>query len=227
MEKRELRSLINEQIFALKHDSHDVLHFARLAAAFDTATYFKEFMYDVKNFDSDLNLLSFAISQRTITGIVCEFGVAAGRTINHVASIANQTIYGFDSFEGLPEAWRTGFEKGAFKQVSLPSVLSNVILEIGTFDQSIPKFILNHAKDQPISLMHIDCDLYSSTSTIFDLLGERIVTGTIIVFDEYFNYPGWRHGEFQAFQEFISQSGKSYAYLGMVGAHQQVCVIIK
>jgi len=44
-----------------------------------------------------------------------------------------------------------------------------------------------------MTFIHIDCDLYSST--IFDLWGNKIVEGTILVFDEYFNYPGWLHGE--------------------------------
>jgi len=36
---------------------------------------------------------------------------------------------------------------------------------------------------------------YSSTKTVFDTLADRIVPGTVIVFDEFFNYPGSKRGE--------------------------------
>ncbi len=74
--------------------------------------------------------------------------------------------------------------------------------------------------------MHVDCDIYSSTKTIFDLLASRIVAGTVIVFDEYFNYPGWRHHEYKAFQEFCATSGHSYRYLGYAGEKGHVAVVI-
>jgi hypothetical protein len=37
-----------------------------------------------------------------------EFGVASGRTINYISNFTNDKVYGFDSFEGLPEKWRNG-----------------------------------------------------------------------------------------------------------------------
>jgi hypothetical protein len=51
------------------------------------------------------------------------------------------------------------------------------------------------------------------------------VPGTIIVFDEYFNYPNWEEHEYKAFQEFIGESGLGYRYLGF--ARQQVAVRIE
>ena len=43
-----------------------------------------------------------------------EFGVYSGRTINYISKFTNDIVYGFDSFEGLPEKWRDGFDKGIF-----------------------------------------------------------------------------------------------------------------
>ena len=74
----------------------------------------------------------------------------------------------------------------------------------------------------PIAFVHIDCDLYSSTKTIFDLLTDRLIPGTIIVFDEYFNYPNWENHEFKAFQELVAQRKLAYTYLAF--ARQQVTV---
>ena len=76
----------------------------------------------------------------------------------------------------------------------------------------------------PVAFIHVDCDLYSSTKTIFDHLGDRLQVGTIILFDEYFNYPNWRNHEFKAFQEFVAGHKIRYTYLAY--ARQQVAVRI-
>jgi hypothetical protein len=44
----------------------------------------------------------------------------------------------------------------------------------------------------------------------------RIIPGTVIVFDEFFNFPGWRDFEFRAFQEWLDSSGARFEYLGYV-----------
>ena len=137
-------------------------------------------------------------------GLVLEFGVYSGTTVNHIANSSGWRIDAFDSFEGLPETWRDGYEKGKFARGKLPEVADNVCLHVGLFDNSLPEF-LNSLENSnlPIKYLHIDSDLYSSAKTIFDQLGNRIVAGSVIVFDEYFNYPGWKNGEFKAFQEFV------------------------
>ena len=62
----------------------------------------------------------------------------------------------------------------------------------------------------------------SSTKTIFASAVPRLVPGTVIVFDEYFNYPNWEQHEFKAFQEFVSDHAVKYSYLAF--ARQQVAV---
>jgi hypothetical protein len=47
------------------------------------------------------------------------------------------------------------------------------------------------------------------------------------VFDEYFNYPGWRQHEYKAWQEFIVANKLNYQYQGFVRREQQVGVIVK
>ena len=59
-------------------------------------------------------------------------------------------------------------------------------------------------------------------AVVFDLLGNRIVPGTIIVFDEYLNYPGWQEHEYRAFQEFLQTQSLDYQYIGFVPTHQQM-----
>lgn len=45
------------------------------------------------------------------------------------------------------------------------------------------------------------------------LLGDRITRGTVILFDEYFGYRGWRLGEWKAWQEYTSRKALRYEYL--------------
>ncbi len=77
----------------------------------------------------------------------------------------------------------------------------------------MPKFIKENNK--PVAFLHIDCDLYSSTKTVFDELTSNICEGTIIFFDEYFNYPDWKNNEYKAFLEFCNKYSVKYKYLGM------------
>ena len=174
--------------------------------------------------DNDLELLSRAIEIAAPDGLFLEFGVASGRTISHISSIRSGDIYGFDSFQGLPEDWRTGYPRGAFAGAA-PEVPQNVHLLTGLFSHTLPDFL--GETPGAVSFVHVDCDLYSSTKVILDTLVGRIVPGTVIVFDEYFNYPGWRQHEFRAFQEFVASHDISYNYTFFVPSHQQVCVVIR
>jgi hypothetical protein len=49
--------------------------------------------------------------------------------------------------------------------------------------------------------------------------------GTVLVFDEYFNYPGWERHEFKAWREFAAAHGVDYEYVAY--ARQQVTVRIR
>jgi predicted O-methyltransferase YrrM len=218
-------SIVNFFLLGKKTDSYDILTFANLHAAFDSAQYYSENMSKAINKDNDLELLKHAIQIQEFEGQILEFGVASGRTINHIASLVDQKVYGFDIFTGLPETWRTGFTAGAFSRSKLPDVNKNVELIIGLFEDTLDDFI--KFNNSPISLLHIDCDLYAGTVTILTKLKNLIKPGTVIVFDEYFNYPGWRKHEFLAFQEFVKSTNTKYRYDSFVSKHQQVCVVIE
>jgi hypothetical protein len=135
-------------------------------------------------------------------GLILEFGVFSGRTINQIASAKSRdTIHGFDTFTGLPEDWRPGFPQGKFStQGKLPDVRKNVVLHTGLFEETLVPFLESHDKT-PVALAHLDADLYSATIFVLRTLGPRIQPGTILVFDELINYKGWEQGEFKAFVE--------------------------
>jgi hypothetical protein len=164
-----------------------------------------------------------------------EFGVASGNTINYISKFTRDTVYGFDSFEGLPEKWRDGFDKGAFSRSgNLPPVNKNVKLIKGWFSDTLIPFIKTHNKK--VTFIHLDADLYSSTKYILDVLKNYIDDGCIIVFDELVNYPGFDGdtGELKAFYEFITENKVNYSWIGMNGVpvgmsgyyHENVALII-
>ena len=105
----------------------------------------------------------------------------------------------------------------------LPAVHGNVTLIKGWFDQTLPPFLAAHP--DPVSFLHIDCDTYSSTKTILDMLFPRLRVGTVILFDEYFGYRGWRHEEWKAWQEYVSTKNISYEYIAYSNA--QVGLLVK
>jgi hypothetical protein len=204
-------------------DSYDLRLVANFQAAWTSAQYYTNALLHAVHFDSKEDFLVDAVRQCSIQGLYLEFGVATGGTLRIIASTTPEKVYGFDCFSGLPEEWRPGFPKGSFS-ATLPSVPHNVELVVGLFEDTLPEFMKAHQR--PISLLHIDCDLYSSTKCIFDCAGDRIIAGTIIVFDEYINYPGWCAHEYRAFQEFVRQHDVKYSYHSLVPSHQQVCVKI-
>jgi hypothetical protein len=78
-----------------------------------------------------------------------------------------------------------------------------------------------------VAFLHIDCDLYASTSDVLAGLGDRLVPGSVIVFDEFFNYPGWQDGEYKAFKEFLDERGVGARYLAYNKLHEQVSCILE
>ena len=201
----------------------------RLASE-ESAQYVLQHMRAVPNFDTDYDLHKWITTTQLDSdllsrGTVLEFGVATGRTLNQFAHwLPNKPVHGFDGFEGLPEDWTSRMRKGFFARSNLPRVRKNCQLWVGWFDQTLPGFKEKVQLTRPIALLHVDCDLYSSTVTVLNKLKDNIVPGTVIVFDEYINYPGWQLDEFRAWQEHCKMYGVNYEYIGRVSRHQKVAV---
>lgn len=155
-------------------------------------------------------------------GWALEFGVASGESLVEIAKFMD--VVGFDSFQGLPEDWRPGFEAGSFAvegsvdehmrriKKKAEDFMSTVVLRDGWFEDSLPAFISSKTKIREnvimnnIDLVHVDCDIYSSTKTIFDHIGPYLFPGTVIVFDEWHGYSTGNpeDHEQKAFKEFVA-----------------------
>ena len=167
-------------------------------------------------------------------GDIAEFGVSGGVSLMAFTRLLNiyeigfdhkekKSIYGFDSFSGLPDLNELdtskfsknsemrvgGFEdKVGYKYLlKFINIFDNVHLVKGFFSDSLPVFI----KENPsiaFSLVHIDCDLYDSTIDALTNVWDRVVPGGIIVFDELFHkdFPG----ETEAFKEFFHDKAGTF-----------------
>jgi len=173
------------------------------------------------------SFLDTAISKIEVkNGLILEFGVYKGRTVNYLASkVPNQTVYGFDSFEGLPEEWNDQNPKGIYTLNGiLPKVEKNVKLIKGLFHETLPSFIKEH--NDPISLLHIDCDIYLSTACVLELLKDQIIDGKIIIFDEIWKYPNYRDHEIKAFAEFLLKYNFKYECLRVIKSRYASAIFI-
>jgi hypothetical protein len=131
-----------------------------------------------------------------------EFGVYKGTTARYIADNCDgKTIYLFDSFEGLPECWNKNYKKGDFKLNKIPDLPEEAIIYKGWFDKTIPDFLNKFCS--PLSFIHIDSDLYSSAKTVLFGLNDRIIPGTVILFDEFLR------GENKAFKEWINSFSRT------------------
>lgn len=172
------------------------------------------------------------ISKNSLPEEIClEFGVWYGRSINRLSTIANsQKWYGFDTFDGLPSDWYgTNLSAGSLTESGkLPKVNPNVELVVGLFEDTLANFLKSQLspKSKKISFIHVDCDVYPSTKFLLDkILSESTFypdNGILILFDEFFGYPGWEHGEYQAFIEVVSQLNLKVRFVGF--SNQQAAV---
>ncbi len=178
------------------------------------------------------------IGENAIKGDIIEFGVSSGSTLVLIDRIAKNLltqrqkmdyqIFGFDSFEGMPEP--TGKDKYAHADDNEPGVkftkgqfaaskegvmqrlkdrgvnIDKVHLVEGWFDQVLTPNLRTELGLNQASLINIDCDFYESTVVALDWCEPLMQQGTIINFDDYYCYKGSPdHGEMLAFKEFLDK----------------------
>jgi hypothetical protein len=183
--------------------------------------------------------LKYAMSKASVNGSVLEFGVWRAHTTNYIADLVpTLKVYGFDSFEGLPEDWAVyereivgevpiHHKKGMFAR-KLPKVRDNVELIKGFFDASLNPWLEKNPQVNPIKFLHVDSDLYSSAKFVLTTLNEYIIPGTIIVFDELYHfkrkgYDTWPEHEYKAIFEWISENNRVFEPLSH-SQHQQAAI---
>ena len=138
-----------------------------------------------------------------------EFGVFQGDTTRYWSRLLrnpNSKLHGFDSFEGLPEAWGDKFPKGGLTVNGAIPVIDDPRVQFfkGWFDQSLPKY---EVPEHEVLILNFDADLYSSTIYVLNHMSTYIVPGTYLYFDEFWD----PEHELRAFMEFCSSSERKFA----------------
>jgi len=158
---------------------------------------------------SRLDLLKYSVTQAFNDGLFLEFGVLGGYSLKYLAECRpDRRFYGFDTFEGIPENWGEFYPKGHGKQDHIPQIPGDIILIKGLFQDTLEPFLEEHS--EPVSFLHMDADLYSSTNYVLSTLANagRIVKGTIIEFDEVFfqdSHNTVLNDEYRAYLEFMER----------------------
>lgn len=143
---------------------------------------------------SKLQFLVNLAASITIPGDFAECGVYQGGTlINLARARPNRTVYGFDTFDGLPQShWSRGeiHDPGEFcsnlefvRKVVKP--YPNIILKPGLFPDSASAVDVTNRK---FALVYLDFDFYLSTIQAIRWFRPRMPYGAVMVFDD-FNWP--------------------------------------
>lgn len=145
-----------------------------------------------------------------VKGNIIEFGVADGystRTLRRVLSRlefaqvsgARKRIFACDSFKGLREKFENA-EVGTF--ACAPPRIRGVEIVEGYFEDSLTDDLARRVAK--VAFASLDADLYSSTLCALRWLTPLLVTGSLLLFDEFL---GEKESEKRAFEDWSATSG--------------------
>lgn len=154
-------------------------------------------------------------------GDYLEFGVSYGTSLKCMHNVLsklhldNARLFGFDSFEGLPESaayedegyWRPGEFASSLEQTKKHLTDKGVdwnrtFLVKGWFDKTLTLDTLSWYNITKASVIMIDCDIYSSSITALNFCAPLIRDHAIIFFDDW--KDDITFGEYKAFSEFLA-----------------------
>lgn len=155
-----------------------------------------------------------------------EFGLFRGFSFWYAEQVSREytdssfRLLGFDSFEGLPQPQldveAAAFEKGEFCGTydavtknfdRWKTDLSRIRLHKGFYSDELFGRVRQSEELPPISICLIDVDLYESCVPVLNFIHDRLVAGSILLFDDY-NQLGEdnRSGERRALLEFEARN---------------------
>jgi hypothetical protein len=150
-----------------------------------------------------------------------EFGVGRGNSMRWWSANnrnKNSILWGFDTFEGLPEKWGD-YEVGTFSlDGKFPQINDSRIKYIkGLFQDTLYKTINKINFDKKI-VLHLDADLYGSTLFPLSVLCRYLKKDDIIIFDEF----GVPLHEFKAFKDFNKVFNINLKPLGAINNYLKI-----
>lgn len=132
---------------------------------------------------------------KTPAGCFVEVGVYRGGSAQVLYRLAEQQgriLHLFDTFAGIPcKSEFDRHEVGDFADVNLASLqaaMPNAVFHVGMFPDTLPGPLGDEV--QNIAFIHADVDQYESQKAINKHLTPRMVSGGVMMFDDYFLLPG-------------------------------------
>lgn len=141
------------------------------------------------------------VLQKSGDGLVLDFGVRGGTSTIQLAS-AGHHVYGFDAFEGLRDPWsKPNRGPGSLNMGGeVPAILKDnpkISIVKGWVEDTLPGFLENHKGS--IKLAHLDLDVFPPTRFVLESIVDRLVSGSMLVFDDFFGHIGWENHSYKAF----------------------------
>lgn len=141
--------------------------------------------------DRIVNLIKYSNACSHLKGYFCEFGVFGGGSLEILAKFnpKNECI-GIDSFEGLPQETpgKDFHHKGEFNMVDFYAIsgyFKAVYHTVRLFKGFSPDVFKVFDGNTRFSFVHVDVDLYQSVKDALDFFVPRLLTGGMILFDDY------------------------------------------
>ena len=135
-------------------------------------------------------------------------------------SLNKYNIFAFDSFEGLPEYkseadYNPVWNKGDF--YGSETMIDNLVRRSGFtgkfhkikgyYEESLTEKLQRELSKNPPSIVNIDVDYFTSAKLVLRFLEPLLQDGTIIYFDDIYEYLGNQNkGEIRAIREFESKN---------------------
>ena len=146
-----------------------------------------------------------------------EFGVWKGASMRRIMELFTSPqarFFGFDSFEGLPEAWGPMAQGHFSTEGKLPNINdSRAKFVKGYFQNTLPEFTKGFDFKQPL-LVHFDADLYSATLFLLTSLWH-------LVPEYYFLFDEFPRDEATAFYDFTLSYPVEFEFLASTKAEDK------
>lgn len=176
-----------------------------------SANFIQPFLRKVSLFDNKKGgYFQFVMNQtsKDKKGLWLEFGVRDGVSAKFFSNFAkdhakNSVLYGFDSFEGIRNNWSSIDEPvGSFSlNAKVPKKIKHCEFIVGWIEDTLDEFLNIH--QECVNFVHFDLDVYEPTKFALSAISQRLVPGSIVMFDEFHGYPGWEFHEKKALEEVL------------------------
>ncbi len=190
----------------------------RIAAQLSAAASSAEWLYAnadrAPTYPRRPDLLEAVLPLVPAEGDFAEFGVFKGAVTWFLRPrFPDRAYHAFDSWQGVPEAMslavtKFGFDLGG----AVPDLPADTTVHVGWFEDTVPNW--RERFNSTLAFAYIDCDLYESVRTVLEGMADRLRHDSILVFDDWYNFPNWQAHSLRAANEWTERHGLSLEPLG-------------